>query len=336
MAMREFWVLTTFFLVALRRALTVAWIRINKFLTNPDWLIRPVTRYRHKVVIIGDGFAEGLGDWVVMGGMAGVTRMLEKHAGSDDKVRTFWQIINRGRAGSVSGDWLPSDAKSLYHRKARSAACKDAEIFIVALGTMDVVGECVGMPVAAMRKTALDTFEENEICDTVKNLREICDALRAEGKKVIVCNVMTSGAGINRRAGTAKRLNRQLALYARATAAPAATSSTSTTMGDRRAPGQGSPVEFVKMNNPRAARDDGRAFDGLHLNARGYRAFAGALYESLGPMMVAVEWKVWKAKLAGGLTIGAGGGGSGGGGAPAAPISGENLKPKSTMSKKAD
>lgn len=35
-----------------------------------------------------------------------------------------------------------------------------------------------------MRKTALDTFEEDEVCDTVKNLREICDALRAEGKKV--------------------------------------------------------------------------------------------------------------------------------------------------------
>lgn len=41
-----------------------------------------------QVVIIGDGFAEGLGDWVVMGGMAGVTRVLEKHAGSDDKVRS--------------------------------------------------------------------------------------------------------------------------------------------------------------------------------------------------------------------------------------------------------
>lgn len=39
-----------------------------------------------QVVIIGDGFAEGLGDWVVMGGMAGITRVLEKHAGSDDKV----------------------------------------------------------------------------------------------------------------------------------------------------------------------------------------------------------------------------------------------------------
>lgn len=49
MAVREFWLLATFFLVALRRALTVAWIRINKLLTNPDWLIRPVTQFRHKV-----------------------------------------------------------------------------------------------------------------------------------------------------------------------------------------------------------------------------------------------------------------------------------------------
>lgn len=49
---------------------------------------------------------------------------------------------------------------------------------------MDVVGECVGMPVAAMRKTALDDYTEEETCDTVKNIREICEALRAEGKRV--------------------------------------------------------------------------------------------------------------------------------------------------------
>ncbi|CAM9456718.1 unnamed protein product, partial [Hapterophycus canaliculatus] len=220
--------------------------------------------------------------------------------------------------------------QSLYNRKVRSAACKDAEVFIVALGTMDVVGECVGMPVAAMRKTALDTYEEDEMCDTVKNIREICDALRADGKKVIVCNVMTSGAGLNRLSGTAKRLNRQLALYAKATAAPPPTAAART----RKPAAQSAdnPVELVKMNNPRAARDDGRAFDGLHLNARGYKAFSGALYEALGPMMVAVEWQVWKSKLAGGLTNGLGGRGA----ATTAPASGESLEPKSKMSKKAD
>lgn len=74
--------------------------------------------------------------------------------------------------------------QSLFHKKVRSSACKDAEIFIVTLGTMDVIRECVGMPVAALRKTAQDDFSEEEVCDTVKNLREICDALRADGKKV--------------------------------------------------------------------------------------------------------------------------------------------------------
>lgn len=47
--MREFWVLVAYLLVALRRALTVAWIRLNKFLSSSDWQIRPVTDFRHKV-----------------------------------------------------------------------------------------------------------------------------------------------------------------------------------------------------------------------------------------------------------------------------------------------
>lgn len=49
------------------------------------------------------------------------------------------------------------------------------------------------MPVAAMRKTALDNFEEDEMCDTLKNIREICDALSADGKKVGLVGV---GVGV--------------------------------------------------------------------------------------------------------------------------------------------
>lgn len=129
---------------------------------------------------------------------------------------------------------------------------------------------------------------------------------------------MTTGAGISRLSGTAKRINRQLALYVKATAAA----------GDTRNNDGMDPVQLVKLNNPRAAREDGRAFDGLHLNARGYRAFAEALYDALGPMMVAVEWKFWKAHLASRA--------AGGGGATVAPISGASVKPKSKESKKAD
>lgn len=74
--------------------------------------------------------------------------------------------------------------QSLYQKKVHSRACRDAEIFVVSLGTMDVLTECVGMPVAAIRKTAQDEFSEEETCQSVKNIREICETLRAEGKKV--------------------------------------------------------------------------------------------------------------------------------------------------------
>lgn len=113
--------------------------------------------------------------------------------------------------------------------------------------------------------------------------------------QVIICNVMTSGAGITRQVGIAKRLNRQLTLFARESAAEA----------ERKKDGT-DPVRLVKLNNPRSERNDGRASDGLHLNARGYRSFASALYEPLGPLMVSVEWKTWKSKLAAGLTVGTG------------------------------
>lgn len=128
---------------------------------------------------------------------------------------------------------------------------------------------------------------------------------------------MTSGAGINRNAGTAKRINRQLALYTKATAT-----------GDN---GQ-KPVGLVKLNNPRATRDDGRAFDGLHLNARGYRVFGKALYETVGPIMVAEEWKIWKGRLRGGLTEGA----TSGGRVSASAASSTGPDKKSDASKKKD
>lgn len=133
---------------------------------------------------------------------------------------------------------------------------------------------------------------------------------------------MTSGAGINRQSGTAKRLNRQLALYAKESAAEAARKKDGT-----------DPVRLVKLNNPRSERNDGRAFDGLHLNSRGYHAFGSALYEVLGPLMVSVEWKIWKTKLASGSTVGTGS--SGGVSSTTDPIPKVD-EPKSESSKKTD
>ncbi|CAM9176291.1 unnamed protein product [Choristocarpus tenellus] len=279
------------------------WIRLNKFMSCGDGQIRPVSEYRHKVVIIGDGFAEGLGDWVVLGGIAGLVRFLQRKVVEDDSIRSSWEIVNRGRSGSTSVDWLPDDTnKAFLSRNALSKACVDAEIFVVVVGTMDVVMDVAGMPITAMRKTALDDFKEDELSETCKNIREVCETLRNLGKRVAVCNVMTSGAGVGKRAGTAKRINRQLILYARSTEKGG--NNVAGGKGGEGAGGAGGettmvrhPVKLIKLNNPRASRDDGRAFDGLHLNSNGYQSFATEVYEIVRPMMIAVEWKGWKAKL---------------------------------------
>lgn len=47
--MRDFWILVAYFMVALRRALMVAWIRINKFFCNSDWQVPRTSGFRHKV-----------------------------------------------------------------------------------------------------------------------------------------------------------------------------------------------------------------------------------------------------------------------------------------------
>ena len=180
------------------------------------------------------------------------------------------------------------------------------------------------------RATRVSNFNENISCGAAAFRRHFIQhssrfsysTTAAPRPQVIVCNIMTTGAGINRLTGTAKRINRQLTLYARATA-------TATANGLKNA-AEAAPVVLVKLNNPRSTRDDGRAFDGLHLNARGYRAFGKALYEAVGPMMIAVEWKFWKSRLSGSLIEGVTSGLAG------APGSNKIVELKSVASKKAD
>jgi hypothetical protein len=62
------------------------WIRLNKLVAQPTFVTRAATETFHKVVVIGDGFAEGLGDYVMFGSVAGVTRMLRSYINGDPMV----------------------------------------------------------------------------------------------------------------------------------------------------------------------------------------------------------------------------------------------------------
>lgn len=84
------------------------------------------------MVLIGDGFAEGLGDWVVMGGMAGVTRMLEKQAGSDEKVCAVGVVcLFCGTAGVVYNHGCSTSARARVC--VRLFCCTSTSILLVYL-----------------------------------------------------------------------------------------------------------------------------------------------------------------------------------------------------------
>jgi hypothetical protein len=117
--------------ITLRRALSVWWIRANRWLGGDP---PPSSSNVHKVVIVGDGFAEGAGDWVVMGGPAGPARHLLRWV---EGIRQRWHMVNRGVTGSTSSMWCPG--KPYFDRTFDGPPCEDADIVVIMLGTMDVV-----------------------------------------------------------------------------------------------------------------------------------------------------------------------------------------------------
>jgi len=119
----------------LRLLLALLWWRFCRFLV--DFLhvrsLRPADEFLHKVVIIGDDFAAGVGDYVTMGSAAGLAQHLKPLVKQSDKVRPTrktrncscaerpsldeyvschrhqvrhnWEIVNAGVPGSRSADW---------------------------------------------------------------------------------------------------------------------------------------------------------------------------------------------------------------------------------------
>ena len=75
--------------------------------SQADRVIPKTNGPRHKVIVMGDSLAMGLGDWILAGQVAGVAPSILKAAALDKQVRQRWYCLNRGNAGSSSEDWLP-------------------------------------------------------------------------------------------------------------------------------------------------------------------------------------------------------------------------------------
>ena len=100
--MVEFAKLVVNIYTAVRWVWHLAWLRFNLWLKQNPVFIHDRSPYFHKIAIIGDGLAEGLGDHLDLFTAAGLARHLtlsfSKHPGT---FRQRWQVRREAASSSI-------------------------------------------------------------------------------------------------------------------------------------------------------------------------------------------------------------------------------------------
>ncbi|KND01771.1 uncharacterized protein SPPG_03563 [Spizellomyces punctatus DAOM BR117] len=162
----------------------LGWLRLNHWISGSSGTeTRPFSNYKNKIVIIGDDFAFGYGDFVTSAGVPGLAGHLKRVLQSDRyKLRQSWIIYNCGVIGSTSADWLPKSAKEANSPKTQfekvfdNPTYADADAVVLLVGFND-----------SRSQPALSAE------DTVHNISAICRVLRNMGKDIWVCSIPNNG-----------------------------------------------------------------------------------------------------------------------------------------------
>ena len=270
-------------------------------MAQPDKLVPSTCGSRHKVVLVGDSMAFGVGDWILAGQVAGVAAPIQQAAALDDSVRQRWTMVNRGVAGSCCEDWKPpsadSDGGDCFKRVfGEGGVGRDAEVVVVMLGLSNVLRDEAGLPLHAMKRnfqSASALYPEDELSAVAKGVRALAEHLRRQGKKVAIVDLPTTGAVVSTFGqGKVKRINRQLKQICKYDLNEAG----------KVVDGNTNPALYIPLgSNYKVMKPEHRAFDSLHLNHKGYKVLGVEIYNAIKPMLINCEWKTWKAKLKGDL-----------------------------------
>eukprot|EP01086_Lenisia_limosa_P005127 TRINITY_DN212_c0_g5_i1.p1 TRINITY_DN212_c0_g5~~TRINITY_DN212_c0_g5_i1.p1 ORF type:complete len:129 (+),score=18.02 TRINITY_DN212_c0_g5_i1:214-600(+) len=93
--------------VRLRVQLAVWWIVFCSWFRPRPYLPQDLLK---TLVVIGDSFAFGVGDWVVMGGLSGPARQFSRLLAESDHLRLPWAVFQKAAPFTTSSDWLPGTA----------------------------------------------------------------------------------------------------------------------------------------------------------------------------------------------------------------------------------
>ncbi|CCI39356.1 unnamed protein product [Albugo candida] len=240
--------------------LAIAYFQIRNWISQYSTTIfaRPVNEYHHKILIIGDDFASGIGDSFHLGNSGGLSTALHGFIQRSDKIRHKWEVINAGIPLSKTDDWQ-AGAK-YFDRIFRTGSARDAEIVVVIAGSIE----------ARHHRGSKDGS------NMMSNLIQLCDALRRKEKRVFLATLALSPQNDHIQQG----INEQIKAYC------------------ARSYKHANPLVLgPRLDLPVFQRRQNQSFDEFRFNAHGFHVLAQKFSEELIPAMTAVEWITWKEHL---------------------------------------
>jgi lysophospholipase L1-like esterase len=242
-------------------------------------------KFVRKIVVIGDGFAEGFGDRVTfIWGAPGISGRLESHINEDDmrSTKQTWIGINRGQYKSTSDDWLPNKPRddpnklTLWERtfgpreengettrkKNNKYPGKYADIFIVIVGGMDAI---LGQHPSDYERT-------------VENIKQIVVAVRAMDKPVFVASLPCKANVSRMQKELIDRRNKLLKEWLKS-------------LNDNKL------VLCPDLAAAHYRQSEYYYYDQIHFNAHGYTKMKEELVRELKHVIVQREWRAVREEL---------------------------------------
>lgn len=301
--------------VTIRKFFGVKWLRLCRWIGNFTFrsffsgqlflnvtnIVQPVEKtkeikkssvssYHHSVLMLGDGFAEGFGDGsIIFGHRGGLAHYMPKLIGKSDIIRHQWTISNAGITDSRAKDWSPLNLtkkgeKNYFHSLCSTLEFAQAEIVVILVGSMDAAAVSISDSSSSRTNSSTgngksDDKDDKTAEETLKHLKDLCDAIRKKNKRVCLGTVSDLPSNESHMESQ-RKVNRLIQEYC-----------SSTKYDDI-------PVVCgPQVNSPLFRKSETRAFDGMHLNGQSYKVLTKNAFEMLEPMMVKVEWGTWKEKL---------------------------------------
>jgi hypothetical protein len=246
---------------------------VTRWMTPPSMRPARLMQRSRKVLVIGGDYAEGKGDSIVCGREAGLARRLARLLESDKRIHNHWSVVNMGVAGSLSKHWLPDAAETPSLLKTWQVCRRPLWQWI----HDDGYGDAPIVVIAAMGSQ--DYTQQGP--HTVSNILSVADALRDEGKEVIISYLGSHFDPDHEKLIANYNVNRKLRRVLEER--------------EKKEPGTNEGITLC-CDLDKAMFLDGDLFarDGLTFNELGYDKFARKLIEELSLRCIAHDFTVLK------------------------------------------